>query len=40
MSQTLKTDLSLFAAAFIASVFVLGANTSLADILGVVLSAH
>jgi hypothetical protein len=40
MSQTLKTDLALFAAAFTAIVFVLGANTSFADILGAVLSAH
>jgi len=40
MSQTLKTDLALFAAAFTAIVFVLGANASFADILGAVLSAY
>ena len=40
MGQTLKTDLALFAAAFTAIVFVLGANASFADILGAVLNAH
>lgn len=40
MSQKLKTDIALFAAAFIASAFVLGANTGLADILGFMLKAH
>jgi len=40
MSQTLKTDLALFAAAFLAMVFVLGANTSFAEILGAVLGAQ
>ena len=39
MSQKLKTDLALFAAAFIAGAFVLGANASFADILGAVLGA-
>ena len=40
MSQKLKTDFALFAAAFIASAVVLGADTSFADILGAVLRAH
>ena len=40
MSHTLKTDLALFAAAFIAVAFVLGANASFADILGALLGAH
>ena len=40
MSQKLKTDLALFAAAFIASALVLGADTSFADMLGAVLGAH
>ncbi len=40
MSQKLKTDFALFAAAFIASAIVLGADTSFADILGAVLGAH
>ena len=40
MSQRLKTDLALFAAAFIASAFVLGADTSFAHMLGAVLSAR
>jgi len=40
MRQTLKTDLALFAAAFIASAFVLGADTSVANMLGAVLGAH
>jgi hypothetical protein len=40
MSNTLKTDLALFAAAFFASAFVLGANASFADILGALLGAH
>jgi len=40
MSQTLKTDLALFAAAFTAIAFVLGANTSFAEILLAVLGAR
>jgi len=40
MSQKLKTDFALFAAAFIASAIVLGADTSFADILDAVLGAH
>jgi hypothetical protein len=40
MSHRLKTDLALFAAAFIASAIVLGADTSFAHILGVVLGAR
>lgn len=40
MSQTLKTDLALFAAAFVAIVVVLGANSSFAEILGAVLGVH
>ena len=44
MSHTLKTDLALFAAAFIAVAFVpspeLRANASFADILGALLGAH
>lgn len=40
MSQTLKTDLALFAAAFTAIVCVLGANASFADILDAVLSVR
>ena len=40
MRHTLKTDLALFAAAFIASAFVLGADTSFAHILGAVLGAR
>ena len=40
MSQKLKTDFALFAAAFIASAVVLGADTSFADILGAVFRAH
>ena len=39
MSQKLKTDFALFAAAFIASAIVLGADASFADILAV-LGAH
>jgi len=40
MSHTLKTDLALFVAAFIASAFVLGADTSLAHMLGALIGAH
>jgi len=40
MSHTLKTDLALFVAAFIASAFVLGADTSLAHVLGALIGAH
>ena len=40
MSQRLKTDIALFAAAFIASAIVLGANASLADIVGIMLKVH
>jgi hypothetical protein len=40
MSQKLKTDLALFAAAFIASAFVLGADTGFAHMLGAVLGAN
>jgi hypothetical protein len=40
MSQRLKTDLALFAAAFLASALVLGADTSFAHMLGAVLGAH
>lgn len=40
MSNTLKTDLALFAAAFIASAFVLGADTGVAHMLGALLGAH
>ncbi len=40
MSQRLKTDFALFAAAFIASALVLGANSSFAHILGAVIGAH
>ena len=40
MSHTLKTDLALFAAAFIASAIVLGADTSFAHMLGAALGAH
>ena len=40
MSQRLKTDIALFAAVFIASAIVLGANASLADIVGIMLKAH
>jgi hypothetical protein len=44
MSHTLKTDLALFAVAFIASVFLLAqalqADTGLADILGAVPGVH
>ena len=39
MSHTLKTDFALFAAAFIAVAFVLGANASFADILGALFGA-
>ena len=40
MSQRLKTDIALFTAAFIASAIVLGANASLADIVGIMLKVH
>lgn len=40
MSEKMKTDLALFAAAFIACALVLGANTSVAHMMGVVLGAH
>lgn len=40
MSEKMKTDLALFAAAFIACVLVLGADTSVAQILGAVFDAH
>ena len=44
MDHTLKTDLALFAVAFIACAFLLvralGADTSFADILGTVLGVH
>ncbi|WP_281034272.1 hypothetical protein [Mesorhizobium sp. YM1C-6-2] len=40
MSQKLKTDFALFAAAFIASAIVLGADTGFAHMLGAVFGAH
>ncbi len=40
MSQNLKTDFALFAAAFIASAFVLGADTGLAHMLGAMFGVH
>ena len=40
MSQKMKTDLALFAAAFIASALVLGADTSFAHMLGAVFGTH
>jgi len=40
MSQKLKTDFALFAAAFIASAIVLGADTGVAHMLGAVFGAH
>lgn len=36
MSDKLKTDLALFAAAFIAGALVLGANTSFAHIIAII----
>ncbi len=40
MSERLKTDVVLFAAAIFASALVLSANTSLADIMGLVLQGR
>lgn len=40
MRQRLKTDFALFAAAFIASAIVLGADTSFAEIVHLVLAIH
>ena len=40
MSHNLKTDFALFAAAFVAAVLVLGANSSFAQILGALIGAH
>ena len=40
MLKRLKTDAALFAAAFLASAIVLGANTSFAEILEIVLGTH
>jgi hypothetical protein len=40
MSDKLKTDLALFGAAFMAIVLVLGANTNIEHMLGMLLSWH
>jgi hypothetical protein len=40
MTERLKTDFALFAAAIIAMAIVLGANTSLADMVGLFASAQ
>ena len=40
MSQNLKTDLALFAAAFIAIALVLGADTGVAHTIGAMIGAH
>ncbi len=40
MSHNLKTDFALFAAAFVAAVLVLGANSSFAEILSVMVGAR
>lgn len=40
MSHNLKTDLALFAAAFVSAAMVLGADTSFAQMLGVIIGAH
>ena len=40
MSHNLKTDLALFAAAFVSAVLVLGANSSFAQMVGVIIGIH
>jgi len=40
MSQKLKTDLALFAAAFIASAIVLGASDGFAQVFGAMLGSR
>lgn len=40
MSKKLKADIALFAAAFIASAVVLGADTSFAEMLHIILKMH
>lgn len=40
MSHNLKTDLALFAAAFVAAVLVLGANSSFAQIVSAIIGVH